>query len=422
MNFNTIKELIIPEGIVSEIKDSLNNILWKKSLLPSIYQQVEYIEATGEQYTEIDYYANYNSSSKGKFQITNTSVASMLFGARTNTAANFYGFNWGGGSPYKYYNSYYSGLVTQLEIDTKIHTFEKKLKQLYIDDELISTHSNASNWECPLKIIIFGCNTGGTKALFSQARIFELQFFDGEELAIDLIPCYRKSDGEIGFYDTVNKKFYTNIGSGTFLKGKDIIDIPKAYQTVEYIESTGTQYIDTGLAGIDGYTLECDMSFTEWFSTYNYIAGCADGSSNRIYFTRYARDGSQKFRYTYNNSSSKEFEAPELNERFNLKAVMEKGKQEQYINGVLKSSSEINTEVNTTQNIFLFCASYGSDGVTGNSSARIYHTKFYYDGKLVRDLVPCYRKSDNEIGLYDLVTRTFYTNIGTGTFLKGNNI
>ena len=52
MDFNTIKEIIIPEGIISEIKDSLNNIIWKKSLLPRIYQQVEYIETTGTQYID----------------------------------------------------------------------------------------------------------------------------------------------------------------------------------------------------------------------------------------------------------------------------------------------------------------------------------------------------------------------------------
>ena len=42
--------------------------------------------------------------------------------------------------------------------------------------------------------------------------------------------------------------------------------------------------------------------------------------------------------------------------------------------------------------------------------------------KLVRHFVPCYRNSDDEIGLYDLVNSVFYTNEGTVTFKKGNNI
>ena len=429
MDFNSIKEIIIPQGIVTEIKNSLNNVMWKKAFLPSIYQQVEYIEATGSQYIEINYIATEKTNSKGKFQITDTTKANMLFGSRmSSTSKPSYGFNWGGGKPYKFYNTYYGTAeagMTSKEIDEEIHTFEKKRHRLYIDDELLHTRTDTDGtkeFTTPSKMIVFGCNTAGTIGLFTYARIFYLQFYDNDTLMVDLIPCYRKTDNAIGMYDVINNIFYENKGTEQFIKGGDVESESSLYQEVEYIESTGTQYIDTGLAGIDGYTLECDMTFTEWFSTYNYISGCADGSSNRIYFTRYARDSSQKFRYTYNNSSSKEFEAPALNERFTMKAVMEKGKQEQYINGVLKSSSEINTEVSTTQNIFLFCASYGSDGVTGNSSARIYRAKFYYAGKLVRDLVPCYRKKDNVIGMYDTLTNVFYGNIGTGEFIKGNNV
>ena len=53
---------------------------------------------------------------------------------------------------------------------------------------------------------------------------------------------------------------------------------------------------------------------------------------------------------------------------------------------------------------------------------RLYYLKMYSDGDLVRDYVPCYRKSDSVIGLYDLVSKTFYTNQGSGTFTKGGDI
>lgn len=56
------------------------------------------------------------------------------------------------------------------------------------------------------------------------------------------------------------------------------------------------------------------------------------------------------------------------------------------------------------------------------SKIKIYRCTIYDNGKLTRDYVPCYRKSDNVIGLYDIVTGTFYTNAGTGTFLKGANV
>ena len=38
-----------------------------------------------------------------------------------------------------------------------------------------------------------------------------------------LVPCYKKSNNEIGLYDTLNDIFYTNGFSGTpFTKGPDI--------------------------------------------------------------------------------------------------------------------------------------------------------------------------------------------------------
>ena len=38
----------------------------------------------------------------------------------------------------------------------------------------------------------------------------------------DFVPCYRKSDGEVGFYEMVNGKYYTNVGPGEFGKGPDV--------------------------------------------------------------------------------------------------------------------------------------------------------------------------------------------------------
>lgn len=55
-----------------------------------------------------------------------------------------------------------------------------------------------------------GAATGGYFALDFITRLF------------DLVPCYRKADTVIGFYDVVNDVFYTNEGTGTFVKGPDV--------------------------------------------------------------------------------------------------------------------------------------------------------------------------------------------------------
>lgn len=37
-------------------------------------------------------------------------------------------------------------------------------------------------------------------------------------------------------------------------------------------------------------------------------------------------------------------------------------------------------------------------------------------------LIPCYRKSDNEVGMFDLEVGDFCTKIGSGNFTKGSDV
>ena len=53
-----------------------------------------------------------------------------------------------------------------------------------------------------------------------------------------------------------------------------------------------------------------------------------------------------------------------------------------------------------------------------NDSNVFYYVKIRDWNTLVRDLIPCYRKSDNIIGMYDIVNNQFYTNAWSGTFIK----
>lgn len=56
-----------------------------------------------------------------------------------------------------------------------------------------------------------------------NGKIYYFKWLDSNnELKLDLIPCYRKADNEIGMYDTVTQTFFTNSGSGTFTKGNDV--------------------------------------------------------------------------------------------------------------------------------------------------------------------------------------------------------
>lgn len=53
---------------------------------------------------------------------------------------------------------------------------------------------------------------------------------------------------------------------------------------------------------------------------------------------------------------------------------------------------------------------------------KISYFKIMEGATTLREFIPCYRKSDGVIGMWDRVTRAFFVNGGTGTFIKGNDV
>lgn len=58
-----------------------------------------------------------------------------------------------------------------------------------------------------------------------------------------------------------------------------------------------------------------------------------------------------------------------------------------------------------------------------SANAKWYEVKIFNGSTPARDFVPCYRKSDSVVGLYDRVTETFFTNVGSGgSFTAGPDV
>lgn len=55
-------------------------------------------------------------------------------------------------------------------------------------------------------------------------------------------------------------------------------------------------------------------------------------------------------------------------------------------------------------------------------NGKLYYCKVTKNNEVIREFIPCYRKVDEEIGLYDLINNKFYSNDGTGYFEKGPNV
>ena len=76
----------------------------------------------------------------------------------------------------------------------------------------------------------------------------------------------------------------------------------------------------------------------------------------------------------------------------------------------------------TTKDLLLFAQNYNGN-IRHKGHRKITYFKYYdKNNSLICDLIPCYRKKDGVIGMYDAVNKRFLTNIGTGAFLKGVDI
>ena len=240
------------------------------------------------------------------------------------------------------------------------------------------------------------------------------------------IPCYRKSDNEIeiGMYDVVGNKFYANKGTGAFEKGADVNNVqddnaklPSQYQQVEYIESTGTQYIDTGFIADSNTTVEMKV-FNK--STATACLYCGRTGFTEKTFSAFFIDGNA-LRVDYGNYQYTNLMTITSDTVYTYKH----DKNLIYVNDqLIKTKTLTESEFNTGYNMYLLASHVSGKTLSNIAKLELYYCKIWDNDVLVRDFIPSYKKDTGEIGLYDTVEGKFYTNQGTGTedFKKGADV
>ena len=414
-NGNTLKVITFNNQDVKKLIYN-NTIVWEKQRLPSQYQEVEYIESTGTQYIDTGFIANQDTAVELKFKVTNNTTG-FLYSARKNVGGISYSLVWviGSNNTSKIRFDY---STRQLSFDSNVdntYIVKQDKNKCYIDGIYKDEHTY-SNFTSPSNMLIFATNSSGTVGSYVSSKLYYFKIWDNGTLVRDFIPCYKKETGEAGLYDKVNGLFYKNSGSGVFILGKDILELPSAYQRVEYIESTGTQYIDTGIkpnnnTRVDMTTKAYNTSNVRFFGT---VHGTQSKPTTPYYSVGFANAGKWVNQYgNDNNVTTINANVLEHNIiKYNYKLI---------IDGIEIDNANTQTFY-SDYNLYLFCANFSnSAGLITRlyiKSCRIWE----YDSVLARNLIPCYRKSDGEIGMYDVVNNVFYTNQGTGTFTKGADI
>lgn len=392
----------------------------EKKQLPEEYQAVEYIESTGTQYIDTGVKLTSNYTVELDYQLTERlQYRAGLFGNLANSG-DTKNIRYGSIlSPSNACLEHGYGLGNAFyqvgEPDTDRHYLKQDGNKIYFDNVLVYTFKEASFTIDDTALL---CNFDFTNYMPAKAKYYSSKWFDGETLVRDFVPCYRKSDGVIGFYDLIGDTFYTNIGTGEFLKGKNIVNrLPDTYQEVRYIEGTGTQWINTGVYPDDNTVkLEVKVSYNDIRT--GQLMGAGTSGNERFNF---GIEGG-RFRFGFGSGW---FDA-------NSTKVNEDTEPHVWILDANTKTGSIDGVEQTTENsyiptgsraILLFARGSGSIAESGNrTKGKIYYVKIWDKGELVRDMIPCYKKETNEIGMYDLIEGLFYKNGGTGEFLKGSDV
>jgi len=225
--------------------------------------------------------------------------------------------------------------------------------------------------------------------------------------------------------DVLQPPFYENRGSGKFIEGTKTLKryvvknnkeiLPDTYQQLEYIQSSGTQYINTeykpnsNTKVITKFKTNEEPNGFRWFfnARNENVAGGGFGL------------GCNGQGYITSDFNDRQISSVKLiNNEFYL---IEKDSNICKINNITLTNTPSTFSVNYNLPIFTL-NNIGTISYDSVIKSCCYYFKIYENNVLMKYLVPAKRKSDNEIGMYDLVGKQFYTNSGTGKFIAGDII
>lgn len=195
--------------------------------------------------------------------------------------------------------------------------------------------------------------------------------------------------------------------------------LPSAYRAIEYLENSGTQYIATSFEpDSSDLCIVWDYMQTKTISGDKMMFGVRNGNGGSVYAELYNNDRwyahAQGAAYQNVSAPSGGNSGRVNNTQYHV--VMSQASF--VINGYSFSPTNSYTP-NVTGPLHIFAwknmingqVQYISDGL------RMYGLTLLYGTVPQANFLPCVRKSDNKPGMYDTVTKTFYTNAGTGEFI-----
>ena len=187
--------------------------------------------------------------------------------------------------------------------------------------------------------------------------------------------------------------------------------LPRGYTELEYIQSSGTQYIDTGFKPNQDTRVVTKFDMLQTDTAWRKLWGSGSGSYN-LDFALW-NDGTTKLQSYYGTKTN------------NTVPITGMSLDVDANKNIWKYSGETITfnknNFTCAYSMYIFNVNKDNNPNYLPGMMKLYLFKIYDNDVLVRDFIPC-KNSSGTIGLYDSVNNQFYQNAGTGTFIAGPEI
>lgn len=382
------------------------------SRLPEGYTELTYIESTGTQYIDAGFKPNNNTRVVSCFTWLGGGAAA--FGTRSG---NGYLFFFENGVYQTMFGGSYKSCGTATQSKTTVD-MDGASRTVTINGSATSLSNNTFQVSTSLFLLAF--NENGSGKLVGSFKLYSCQIYDNGTLVRDFVPCINPS-GAVGLYDLVTAAFFGNSGTGTFVAGVIPRKLPEGYTQVEYIQSNGSQWINTNYSPrSENVVYECEW-IEPTLSAGTSLFGSTNTTSSANKWSGVHYHNAQGSLYSATGSSDKMciIDGVAAGSKNSLKTTISNGTITRIQNGKTLTASYSGSIQNGVP-IGLFADIRTAD-VVEKCPVQILLWKMWDNGVIVRDFVPC--KNNNGVyGMYDLANDAFYQNAGTGTFAAGEEI
>lgn len=198
-----------------------------------------------------------------------------------------------------------------------------------------------------------------------------------------------------------------------------VVYVPKYDAEVEYLQSSGTQWIDTKIIATNNTSIDTGFLRVPYKLNFYIVGARPSGYKNNEYAITPYTNGACSI--IYGNAEDTNLNSPIVNNTY-YRCVTNKNRLSLYdsegtiVTSVVASTNSFNTQYS----LAVFGENRGGTVLISDVKLRLYYLKIYDNTTLVRDFIPVRVGSTGY--MYDKVSGQLFGNSGTGNFVLGQDV